>query len=61
MEFINFDCKSQSPTSFNSELLPQENSIGDSLKKSLSDSIKLDNYCRNSPHVPDSEYYSHAS
>ena len=32
MEFINFDCKSQFPTSFNSELLPQENSIGDSYK-----------------------------
>ena len=36
-----------------------KNSIDGSKNNFLYGSIQLDKYLRNSPHVPDSEYYSH--
>ena len=46
-------------TAFNNDSSLTSHSNDDSKNNFLYGSIQLDKYLRNSPHVPDSEYYSH--
>ena len=54
-----FNPKKETKAASNNDSSLTSNSNDDSKNNFLYGSIQLDKYLRNSPHVPDSEYYSH--
>ena len=54
-----FNPKKETKSASNNNSSLTSNSNDDSKNNFLYGSIQLDKYLRNSPHVPDSEYYSH--
>ena len=56
---MTFNPKKETKSASNNDSSLTSNSNDDSKNNFLYGSIQLDKYLRNSPHVPDSEYYSH--